>query len=93
MNYLDESSLIKSIYIFYSYQPRAINASAIRGKKKYEDIPYKIYLGIGILSKDAYNTMWIKLSTMLNTNQRLINIINKIPEILKEYPVPNLILF
>ena len=59
MNYLDESSLIKSIYIFYSYQPRAINASAIRDKtrKKYEDIPYQIYPCIGIQSKDAYITM------------------------------------
>ena len=72
-----------------------MNASAIRDKtrKKYEDIPYQIYPCIGIQSKDAYITMWIKLSIMLNTNQRAINVTNNIPEIFKEYLVPNLMLF
>ena len=34
-----------------------MNASAVRDKtrEKYEDIPYKLYLCIGILSKDLYD--------------------------------------
>ena len=40
----------------------------IKQEKKYEDTPYKLYVCIGILSKDVYKTIWVKLSIVLNTN-------------------------